>query len=384
MEKEIRILMLEDTPSDAELSLRELRRNSIPHTARRVETEDDFLREMESWSPDLILADYSLPSFDGLSALAIAREKRPEIPFIFVTGTMGEEIAIETLKNGATDYVLKHRLVRLAPSVERALRESGEQRRCREAELALREETLGRLRAMEELREKEQLLMHQSRQAAMGEAIDYIAHQWRQPLNSMSLIVEFLRYDFQNGRCSGAYMDKTVDQIMNLIMHMSQTIDDFRNFSRPEREITPFNLQETVSKTLIMVGDSFKAHNIAVDTEAEEELIVTGFPNEYSQVLLIILNNARDALLEGNVLLPRIEIKLFRENNRAVTTISNNGGVIPDEIIDRIFDPYFTTKEKSNGTGIGLYMSKSIIEKRMKGSISVRNTDEGAKFRIEV
>ena len=113
-------------------------------------------------------------------------------------------------------------------------------------------------------------------------------------------------------------------------------------------------------------------------------MIITGFPNEYSQVLLIILNNARDALLEGNVSLPRIEIKLFREDNRAVTTISNNGGVISDEIIDRIFDPYFTTKEKSNGTGIGLYMSKTIIEKRMKGRITVRNTDEGAKFRIEV
>lgn len=384
MENEIRILMLEDTPDDAELNLRELRRNGIPHTARRVETENDFRQEIDSWSPDLILADYSLPSFDGLSALAIAREKRPEIPFIFVTGTMGEEIAIETLKKGATDYVLKQRLVRLSPSIERALRESGEQRRCREAEQALREETLGRLRALEELREKDQLLMHQSRQAAMGEAIDYIAHQWRQPLNSMALMVEALRDNFQNGRCSGAYMDNTLDQIMNLIMHMSQTINDFRNFSRPEREIKPFNLQETVSKTLSMVGDSFKAHNIKVNTEAEEELIVTGFPNEYSQVLLNILNNARDALLESNVSLPQIDIKLFREDSRAIATISNNGGAIPAEIMDRIFDPYFTTKEKSNGTGIGLYMSKSIIEKRMNGRITVCNTDEGAKFRIEV
>ena len=139
MEQEIRILVLEDTPTDAELQLRELSRNGIAHTSKLVVTEEDFTREIESWSPDLILADYSLPSFDGLSALAIARERSPETPFIFVTGTMGEEIAIETLKNGATDYVLKQRLGRLVPAVRRALREAEDKIMRRRAEAALRE-----------------------------------------------------------------------------------------------------------------------------------------------------------------------------------------------------------------------------------------------------
>jgi C4-dicarboxylate-specific signal transduction histidine kinase len=384
MEKEIRILMLEDTPTDAELNLRELRRESIPHTARRVETEQDFRREMESWRPDLILADYSLPAFDGLTALAIAREKRPEIPFIFVTGTMGEEIAIETLKNGATDYVLKHRLGRLIPSVKRALREAEDLRRRLEAEQALREETMVRLRTMESLREKEQLLLHQSRQAAMGETIDYIAHQWKQPLNTLSLIVQFLGDTFHSGECSDEYMDETVDQILNIIMHMSRTIEDFRNFSKPDREMNEFNLKETVSKTLILVADSFKAHNITVDIDDEEDLIATGYQNEYSQVLLIILNNARDILMGREVASPQIAIKLFREGKKTVTTIRDNAGGIPDEIIGRIFDPYFTTKKEAEGCGIGLYISRFIIEKRMNGIISVRNTDEGAEFRIEV
>ena len=128
----------------------------------------------------------------------------------------------------------------------------------------------------------------------------------------------------------------------------------------------------------------FKVQEITVVTEAEENLHATGYPNEYSQVLLNLLNNARDALSERKVASPRIEISLFSEGEKAVATISDNAGGIPDEILDRVFDPYFTTKDPARGTGIGLYISKTIIEKRMNGRISVRNTGKGAQFRIDV
>jgi signal transduction histidine kinase len=384
MDKEIRIIMLEDSAADAELELRELRRGGIAHTAIRVETENYFLREMESFSPDLILADYSLPSFDGLTALAMARERLPEIPFIFVTGTMGEEIAIESLKNGATDYVLKQGLNRLVPSIRRALREAEEQRRRREAEGALREETFELLRTLEELREKDQLLMHQSRLAAMGEMINCIAHQWRQPLNTLSMVVQLMQYTYQKGDCTAQFVDDTVEQIMRQIMHMSQTIDDFRNFFRPDRAKSRFGLKETLDKTLLLVGDSFKEQQISVAMLDEEDPYVTGYPNEYSQALLNLLNNARDALTERHVASPRIEIRLFWEGEKAVTTISDNAGGVPEAIIDRIFDPYVSTKDAAKGSGIGLYISKTIIEKRMNGRISVRNTGKGAEFRIDI
>jgi len=250
--------------------------------------------------------------------------------------------------------------------------------------IMLREETAERLRAMEALREKEQLLQHQSRLAAMGEMINNIAHQWRQPLNNMSLTVQIMREIYHDGECSGEYMDDTVSQIMTQIHHMSQTIDDFRNFFRPDREMRPFNLKEKVQKTLILVNDSFNVNSINVAMEAEEGLFITGYPNEYCHVLLNILNNARDALTERNVVSPRITIHLFREDKKIVATISDNAGGIPDTIIDRVFEPYFTTKDVEKGTGIGLYMAKAIIEKRMNGKISVRNTDQGAEFRIEV
>jgi signal transduction histidine kinase len=174
-----------------------------------------------------------------------------------------------------------------------------------------------------------------------------------------------------------------VNQLMRLIQHMSQTIDDFRNFFRPDREMRPFNLKERVCKTLVLVKDSFRMNNINVAMEAEEDLLITGYPNEYSQVLLIILNNATDALTACNVASPRIKINLFKEGIRTVTSISDNAGGIPLAIIDRIFEPYFTTKDEK-GTGIGLYMSRAIIAKHFNGKISVRNTGQGAEFRIEV
>jgi signal transduction histidine kinase len=282
------------------------------------------------------------------------------------------------------DWQMAELLQRMAADISFALDNLDREARRLEAERVLKNEIVERLRVSDELREKEQLLILQSRQAAMGEMINNIAHQWRQPLNNLSLTVQILREVYHDGECSHEYMDDTVNQLTRLIQHMSQTIDDFRNFFRPDREMTPFNLKERVCKTLVLVKDSFRLNNINVDMKAEEDLFITGFPNELSQVLLIILNNATDALTEGNVASPRIEINLFREGLRTVTTISDNAGGIPVAIIDRIFEPYFTTKDAEKNTGIGLYMSRAIIEKRFNGKISARNTGQGAEFRIEV
>lgn len=164
MEKELRILILEDVPADAELMEHELRKAGIEFSSRRVDTKDDFIKGLEDFSPDIILADYKLPAFDGLSALEIAKEKLPDLPFIFVTGAMGEEWAVESIKKGATDYVLKDRLYRLAPVVHRALEEADESMKRKEAEVALLRELdvvqrmnkimVGRELKMEELRKE--------------------------------------------------------------------------------------------------------------------------------------------------------------------------------------------------------------------------------------
>src|SRR5438552_3996976 len=166
--------MLEDDAGDAELTKFALRKSGMQFSVFRVETRDDYLKALDDRAPDLILSDYSLPGFNGHDALAIAREKCPETPFIFVTGTMGEEVAIETLKSGATDYVLKTRLSRLIPAVNRALREAGERAKHRQAEEALRE-SHERLRALsvylQSVREEERTRIAREVHDGLGQAL---------------------------------------------------------------------------------------------------------------------------------------------------------------------------------------------------------------------
>jgi signal transduction histidine kinase len=170
---------------------------------------------------------------------------------------------------------------------------------------------------------------------------------------------------------------------MDVIAHMSQTINDFRNFLKPNKEELHFSVKETIQRALNFVAGSFNDCNIRVEVDMENDVLVCGQSNDYSQVILNILNNAREACVDRQVADARIAVHLFKNNDKSVVTITDNAGGIPEEIIGKVFDPYFSTKE-SGGTGIGLYMSKTIIEKNMKGRLSVRNNGNGAEFRIEV
>lgn len=231
-------------------------------------------------------------------------------------------------------------------------------------------------------REQEQILIQQSRFAAMGEMIGNIAHQWRQPLNALSLLLQNVIFAYETGNMDKKLMDRVSIKGNLLISNMSTTIDDFRNFFKPNRIKEPFNIGEQLSKTLQMLQASLTEHQVSVECDIEEGLNVEGFGNEFSQVLLNIINNAKDALEERPVMNKLVQIKGYRSGNDIIIEISDNAGGIPDEIMDKVFDPYFTTKEEGKGTGIGLYMSKVIIENNMQGKLSVRNSDEGALFTI--
>jgi len=252
------------------------------------------------------------------------------------------------------------------------------------AEAALKDEIAERLRAVEELHRQEQMLIRQGRLAALGEMIGNIAHQWRQPLNTLALMVQELAWYYDHDQLSKEYLDATVTRAMQVINHMSKTIDGFRNFFEPDKEKVSFRVSDVLAQTVSIVEAAFHELRIAIELQADPDLYVNGNPNEFSQVILNILVNAKDALLERKVASPRVTVRLFREGGRAVLVICDNAGGIAPEIMDKIFDPYFTTKGPDKGTGIGLFMSKTIIEKNMNGTLGVRNTGQGAEFRIEV
>ena len=241
-----------------------------------------------------------------------------------------------------------------------------------------------RKHAEEELREKERLLLQQSRLAAMGETINNIAHQWRQPLNTLGLSIQSLKMFHDHGEFTTEILDQNVSHSMELIQHMSKTIDDFLHYFRPDKEKVEYSIRDAVLRTVSLVKDCLKFQHISVDVQASANPTVVGFPNEYSQVLLNIIMNAKDALLERHHDDAKITITINEEGERSVVTIADNGGGIPEDIIDKVFEPYFTTKGSDQGTGIGLFMSKSIIEKSMCGKLSVRNVGDGAEFRIEI
>jgi len=253
-----------------------------------------------------------------------------------------------------------------------------------QAEQALLLETAERIRAMEELREKDKMLLQQSRQAAMGEMLGNIAHQWRQPLNVLGLTVQQLELSYECGTFSKDLLTSSIDSVMKIISYMSQTIDDFRNFFIPDREKSRFKVNRVVAKTISLIEESFKAQHIMINLSLADDPEIDGYPNEYSHVLLNILTNARDACQERKKEDARVLVRTWKEEGKSMLTVTDNAGGISGEIMDKIFEPYFTTKELGKGTGIGLFMSKAIIEKKMKGRLSTRNVDDGAEFRIEV
>ena len=231
---------------------------------------------------------------------------------------------------------------------------------------------------------QEQILIQQSKLAAMGEMIGNIAHQWRQPIAEISAILTNMKVTYQFNKFTKQYMDTKISEANKLTSYMSQTISDFQNFFNPQREKELFSIKQACEDAFFIVQSSLKYHGITIDFDIKEDSEVYGYKNEYSQVILNILSNAKDVFIERKIQKPSIKIEIKTGNNYAIVKIKDNGGGIKNEILEKIFEPYFTTRHKTQGTGIGLYMSKNIIERSMNGFINVINKNQGACFTIKV
>lgn len=236
--------------------------------------------------------------------------------------------------------------------------------------------------AVEENRTKERLMVHQAKMAAIGEMIESIAHQWRQPLNIIGIGISNLDLKHQLGTIAPGEIDRTITMVQQQIDYMSQTVDDFRNFFKSDKEVETVPLHAVIEEVASLVAPMLKSKKIALEVTVTGEGTVTTLPNELKQVLLNIINNARDAIVQHAAEKSLICLEAECDDTRARIAVTDSGGGIAPEVIDRIFEPYFTTKFESQGTGVGLYMAKTIVEKHLGGTLQVENAAKGACFTL--
>ncbi len=342
----------------------------------------DGLSVIQKEKIDLVILDLEMPGMNGEQMLERLRtdEKTLQLPVIILSGTENMDMVARVLKGGADNFIKKPFLI------EELVLKSRVTLRLSKALKELREygtEMEGLVkRELDKRQEQERLLARQSRMATMGELIGNIAHQWRQPLNALSLVLSKVSLKMDAGKLDKSELDTSMQAAFGLIDKMSSTIDDFRNYFIPEKQKTVFSMLDSVENALKLIGPTLEASNIKIDRNRGAGATVLGYPNEFSQVLMVILGNAKDAITANKKEGGRIKIWCEPNESTVKLFINDNGGGIPDSVLAKIFDPYFTTKGPEQGTGIGLYMSRQIIEESMGGEISAKNTEDGANFII--
>ncbi|MGB9716445.1 MAG: ATP-binding protein [Thermodesulfovibrionales bacterium] len=358
MDKELHILMLEDSSIDAELIERSLRKNNISFISKRVETKENFIKELRDFSPDLILSDFKLPSFDGLEALKIVKNDFPDIPFILVTGALGEERAVEVLKSGANDYVLKDNLSRLPHAVMTSIREAQDRLELKRAEEQLRQYTAELERANKELKRLDEI---------KSEFVSIASHELRTPLasikNAVQLILRGKTGEInENQRKFLQMAERNIDRLTNLL-------NNLLDLSRIESGKILMNFEEiSLRGTIEFSLSSFKAQvdaksiNLLMDVP-EDIPNVYGDREKLEQILTNLIGNALKFTPEGGFI--SVSARPFNEKMVAVS-VKDTGIGIPEDQLDKVFEKFHQVEgsltRTVQGTGLGLAITKGLVE----------------------
>ncbi|WP_417334685.1 response regulator [Halarcobacter sp.] len=339
-------------------------------------TADDgiqALKYFDAYKPDIIITDIRMPIMDGIEMCKKIKEKNQNIPIIFTTAFSDVDYFQDAIELQVEGYLLKPISLEL---LEKKILN-----------------IIDNIELKKELFEKEQMLLQSSKLAAIGEMLSNIAHQWRQPLSAISTTATGMKLLKEMDNLPDEQFYKNCDVINDNTQYLSNTIEDFKNFFSPKNQLKVFNLHEYLNKCIDLVSASFDNNLIKTVKEIDEKINSFGDPNQLLQAIINILNNAKDALKDASTLHEKL-VFIFTvkedKDNHIVITIKDNAGGIPENILPKIFEPYFTTKGSKHGTGLGLYITHTIITKNLKGTIKVENeifeyeekSYKGAKFTI--
>lgn len=353
----------------------------------------EVLQNYDAQKHDIIYTDLNMPHMNGIELIRAIKKINVHQKFIVISASDDIEKLLELLSLNVSGFIVKP--FNLQKFIEVSMDQVSiilQNRLRKEEQLKLQEDLLN---VTEEKDEQEEMLIQQSKLAQTGEMISMISHQWRQPLSSITTVVAGIKtrlelgvYENKENPLDAITSDllKAFEKIETTASFLSKTINDFRNFYSPDKKEALFNIYNSMRTVFEMLNVDQHSIDFTIECVNAERTNVVTFESELKQVLLCIINNAVDALKENNISTPKVSVSIESLENVVVIYIRDNAGGVPEDIIDNIFLPYFSTKTEKNGTGLGLHMAKTIVEEHIKGYLSVVNSTvfNGAEFVIHI
>lgn len=368
------ILIVDDKPLNIEF-IAELMMDQ--YDIRVATNGEERLSFVQSITPALILLDILMPIKDGFTTAQElkATYKTKDIPIIFITASIDEESIEKAYSLGASDYITKpFKPKELLARVDREIKLNT---LVKDLDRQVKIEVEKNLKT-------QKLLIQQSKLAEMGSMIGIIAHQWKQPLNILSLNSQSLKIRYQSNQLNENTIDLIIKKFLTQIEFMSDTIDDFKNFFSISKEKMEFRVHEEIQSIIKILESKIHSHDIKISINKKFDCSITSYKNEFKQALFNIINNMIDIFDERVIENPYIKIDIEYDYMDCVITLHDNGGGIATQLLpERLFEPYVTTKGET-GTGIGLQITKDIIINSFNGEIKASNVDNGAQFIIKL
>lgn len=330
---------------------------------------------------DLIITDINMPKMDGITMIEEIRKEDSEVKIVvfsahertdylskciyldvdgFLVKPLDQNKYYKTLHKVVEQIVIKKELNDYKKDLEKKVQEQ-----------------------LDELVVKNTILEKNAKLATMGEMIDAIAHQWKTPLNVISMYIDFTKINSEANSLKQEELLENLDKMTYQVKHLFETIEEFRGFFRPNSNLQKVSVKKLIDSTLLLLNDELIRCTVSSECSLEEDCFITVNQNEFKHVLINLIQNSKDAFIQNKIEKRKIEFHSFKQDGYVYIQIKDNAGGIPKDVIDEIFIPHFTTKEDDGGTGIGLYLTKQILDK-VDGTIGVKNIENGACFEIRM